>query len=200
MTTSAFNQFPVEYQSLLTLFNSIYQLSPQANEDIVGNSKVITVQKKTDLLRAGEISNNIYFIVQGSARNYHLNKDGEETTSWFLFENELLISVYSFFTGAPGFEYLRTMEDSILIVLSKEKLDFLYQKHIEFNFIGRKLTEQYYVRNEAQTNDLRMLTSKQRYEKLIAHQPHLLNRVPLGYIASYLGISQETLSRIRRQK
>lgn len=69
---------------------------------------------------------------------------------------------------------------------------------MEFNFIERKLTEHYYIRNEIQANNLRMLSAKQRYEQVVLQSPNLLNRVPLGYIASFLGISQETLSRIRK--
>lgn len=79
-------------------------------------------------------------------------------------------------------------------------LDQLYQHYIEFNFIGRKLTEQYYIKNEAQANNLRMLNARQRYDQLLESNPELISRVPLGYIASYLGITQATLSRVRKQK
>ncbi|MNR16719.1 hypothetical protein D3C85_1333380 [compost metagenome] len=74
----------------------------------------------------------------------------------------------------------------------------MYLKYMDFNFIGRKLTEYYYIRNEIQANDLRMLSAKERYEQLLKRSPQLFQRVSLGHIASYLGISQETLSRIRK--
>ncbi|RZL49582.1 MAG: Crp/Fnr family transcriptional regulator [Pedobacter sp.] len=188
-----------EHQSLLNVFNSIYQLNDEIQEAIANESEIVHVKKKTRLLNAGEISNTIYFINKGAARVYYLNKDGTEITSWFLFENELLISVYSFFTGLPGFEYLETLEDCTFVALKREKLNKLYEKYLEMNFIGRKLTEYYYIRNEKQANELRMLTAKQRYQELLITNPKLLNRVSLGHIASYLGISQETLSRIRKQ-
>lgn len=188
-----------EYESLLAVFNSVYPMSTELKEDIISQSEILRVKKKTVLLKAGETSNTIYFMVSGAARVYYMDKDDEEATSWFIFNNELLISVYSFFTGKPGFEFLETLEDCVLIALQREKLDALYAKHLEFNFIGRKLTESYYIRNEKQANDLRMLSAKERYQKLMATNPQLINRVALGYIASYLGISQETLSRIRAQ-
>lgn len=188
-----------EHQNLLDVVNSIYKLSEEIQKDIVNACEIISCEKKTRLLNAGETSNSIYFINKGAARVYYLDKDGNEITSWFLFENEFLISVYSFFTGLPGFEYIETLEDCSFITLKREKLNKLYEKHLAFNVVGRKLTEYYYIRNEIQTNELRMLTAKQRYQQLLSTNPKLLNRVALGYIASYLGISQETLSRIRKQ-
>jgi len=187
-----------QYQSLFAVFNSIYPLSHELKSAIVKNSNVIEVKRKTTLLSAGETSNTIYFIISGGARVYYLNKDGKQTNTWFLFENELLISVYSFFTAQPSFEYIETLEDTILIAVKRENLDEMYLKYMDFNFIGRKLTEYYYIRNEIQANDLRMLSAKERYEQLLKRSPQLFQRVSLGHIASYLGISQETLSRIRK--
>jgi len=188
------------YQNLFGLFNSIYPLKEEIQLAIIANSEVIHVEKKTKLLSVGERSNTIYFIVSGAARIYYLDRDGKETNTWFLFENELLISVYSFYTGNPSFEYIETLEDCELIAVRREKLDEMYLKFLEFNFSGRKLTEYYHMRNELQGNELRMLSAKERYENLLQRSPLLFQRVSLGHIASYLGISQETLSRIRKQK
>ncbi|MCZ4245328.1 Crp/Fnr family transcriptional regulator [Pedobacter punctiformis] len=193
-------QLQENHQSLFDLFNNIYPLSAEVKEAIVNNSDVIQVKRKTRLLNAGEKSNTIYFIVKGAARIYYLDRLGKETNTWFLFENELLISVYSFYTGQPSFEYIETLEDSTLIAVKREKLDEMYLNFIEFNFSGRKLTEYYHMRNEMQANDLRMLSAKERYIQLLQRSPLLFQRVSLGHIASYLGISQETLSRIRKQK
>lgn len=189
-----------DYQSLFNLFNSIYPLSEELKTTIIKNSEVIEVKKKARLLSENERSNTIYFIVKGAARIYYLNKEGKETNTWFLFEHELLLSVYSFYTGNPSFEYLETLEDCKLIAVKREKLDEMYLKYMEFNFAGRKLTEFYHMRNERQANDLRMYSARERYEHLIKRNPQLFQRVALGHIASYLGISQETLSRIRKQK
>lgn len=190
---------PSDFENIFTVFNAIYPLSEALKQAIFANSEIIHVKKKTKLLQAGQTSSSIYFINSGAARVYYLNKEGIETTSWFLFENELVISVYSFFTGQPGFETIEVLEDSAMIALKREKLNNLYEQFPEFNFIGRKLTEHYYIRNEIQANELRMLTAKQRYQQLLSQNPKLINRVALGHIASYLGISKETLSRIRKQ-
>ncbi|AZI24305.1 Crp/Fnr family transcriptional regulator [Pedobacter sp. G11] len=195
------NHLPAsDYENLFSLFNNLYPLKEEIKTAIIANSEVIKVTKKVKLLNAGERSNTIYFILKGAARIFYLDKDGKETNTWFLFENELLISVYSFYTGKPSFEYIETLEDCTLIAVKKDRLDELYLKYLEFNFSGRKLTEFYHMRNEIQANELRMFSAKERYHKLLERTPQLFQRVSLGHIASYLGVTQETLSRIRKQK
>lgn len=189
----------VKYEQLFQVFSQMGTLSSTLKENIILNSEVVTVPKKHKLLIESEKCDTIYFIVKGAIRIFYLNKDGMETNTWFLFENELAISVYSFFASQPSLEYVETLEDCTLITLKKSKLDWLYQTFVEFNVIGRKLTEYYYIRNEAQANGLRMLSAKERYELLFKAQPQLFQRISLGHIASYLGISAETLSRIRKQ-
>lgn len=188
------------YQNLFRLFNAIHPLREETMEAIIQQSKVIEVKKKTALLTAGSNCNYIYFIVEGASRVFHVDRNGVETTTWFIFENELLISVYAFFTGKPSLENMETLEDCRMIALRRDQLHKLYSEHMEFNFVGRILTESYYVRNEEQANNLRMLTANERYANLLSKSPQLLNRVSLGNIASYLGISKETLSRVRKKK
>ncbi len=187
------------YEQLFHVFSKMGRLPVLLKEAITENSKIVSFKKNERLLSEGEKSDSIYFIISGAVRVFYLNKEGIETNTWFLFENELVISVFSFFTSQPSFEYIETLEDSVFIALKKDKLDWLYEHFVEFNIIGRRLTELYYIRNEAQANALRMLSAKERYDLLLQTQPHLLQRVALGHIASYLGISRETLSRIRKK-
>lgn len=187
------------FTNLLHIVNAIHPISEELKHEIICQSEIIEVKKKTKLLSAGQTSNTIYFINKGAVRVYYLDKKGVETTTWLLLENELVISVYSFFKGVSGFEHIETLEDCTLIALHREKLDILYSRFMEFNLIGRKLTESYYIRNEEQANSLRMLSATERYKELEKSNPMILKRVALGYIASFLGITQETLSRIRKQ-
>ncbi|MDQ1140163.1 Crp/Fnr family transcriptional regulator [Pedobacter agri] len=169
-----------DYENLFSLFNNLYPLKEEIKTAIIANSEVIKVTKKVKLLNAGERSNTIYFILKGAARIFYLDKDGKETNTWFLFENELLISVYSFYTGKPSFEYIETLEDCTLIAVKKDRLDELYLKYLEFNFSGRKLTEFYHMRNEIQANELRMFSAKERYHKLLERTPQLLSKGIIG--------------------
>ncbi len=188
------------YQRVINLFESVQPLDESLKNDIRNWSEVIHVRKKEKLIQQGETSKYIYFIYKGSIRSYYINNEGHENVSWLLFENELAIAVYSFFSQKPSFETLETLEDSILLRLSFERLNQLYMTYPRFNYIGRLLTELYYIRSEEKANALRMMTAKERYNNLLEQYPQVIQRVSLGHIASYLGITQHTLSRIRSQK
>jgi CRP-like cAMP-binding protein len=148
----------------------------------------------------GHIHKNIYFILEGAVRTFYRDRNSDDITSWLLFEGDLAISVSSFYNQSPSFEAMEALEDSWVVVLSYESLMNLYQKHMEFNYIGRSLTEAYYIKSEEKANTLRMLSAQERYEQLVKLYPFILKRVPLRYIASYLGITQSTLSRVRSKK
>jgi CRP/FNR family transcriptional regulator, anaerobic regulatory protein len=105
--------------------------------------------------------------------------------------------MYSFVSQKPSFENIEILEPSVLYAISYDNLQKMYLEFPEFNLIGRLFTEKYYIELEERVMSLQFLTAKERYEKLLIQQPMLLQRVTLGQIASYLGITQETLSRIR---
>lgn len=184
-------------EKVISIFNSIHPVSENLKEKIFEGSDVIQIKKKNLLLDIGETSKYIFFIYKGALRSYYLDQEGKDNTSWFLFENELAISVFSFFSQKPSFEALEALDDCILLRLSFAKLQKLYLEFPEFNYIGRILTEQYYIRSEEKANALRMLSAKERYLQLLERYPEIIPRVSLGHIATYLGITQHTLSRIR---
>ncbi len=182
---------------ILTLLRDIYPISKELTEEIRLHTTLVSYKKKTEVLSISKICNSILFIVKGGVRTYYIDNAGNDISSWLLFENELAISVFSFFGQQPSFEGMETLEDTLFLKLSYRHLTDLYIKYPEFNFIGRTFTEQYYIRSEAKANALRVLSAKDRYADLLQNQPQLLQRVSLGHIASYLGINQSTLSRIR---
>lgn len=186
--------------AIIRLFEQIHPVSESLGLAIKQNSELIIVPEKKKLLSIGETQKSIYFIFEGAARIYNIDQDGNQNTSWLLLENELAISVFSFFSQKTSFEVLETLEHSTLLVMSYAQLSKLYQIHPEFNFIGRVITEHYYIQSEEKANELRMLPAKERYAKLLKRKPEILCRVPLGILASYLGMTQSTLSRIRAGK
>ncbi len=101
------------------------------------------------------------------------------------------------FIKCPGHENIRAMEDSVLYYIEYEELQFLYYHCPEFNFIGRILTEKYYQLSEQRLYSLRMQKASEKYNFIMNHFPQIILRVPCKYLASYLGITEETLSRIR---
>jgi CRP/FNR family transcriptional regulator, anaerobic regulatory protein len=177
----------------------IHYISNELKEHLCSMLKEEHHAAGTLLLKAGHLSKRLYFIQDGFLRVYH-HKAAEHYTTWFMGAHEFVISVYSFFSQRPSFENIEILEDSVLLSITWEDLQQLYKQFSEFNIIGRILTEQYYIRSEERSIDHQTLTAQQRYQKLLATHPQILNKASLGQIASYLGIRQETLSRIRAMK
>ena len=186
-------------KELLIFLNSIYPLSQQAIEYLNENLKQIEVSKKKFILKEGRVCYNIYFVEKGLLRCFY-NKNGKEINSWFMKEGDVIFSVESFINQTPSYENIQTIEDSVLYYIEYNQLQFLYQHCLEFNFIGRVLTEKYYRLSEQRLYSLRMQKAVERYHFLMDIFPQIILRVPSKYISSYLGVTEETLSRIRALK
>ncbi len=182
-------------ETILTAISRVGFVSDDLRDYLRQHLKATSLPKKHLLLEAGQTSNKMYFIESGLTRGYYL-KDGKEVTTWFMPEGRFVVSILSFYTQKPGYEYIELLEDSHIWYLSYEKLQKAYQLFPEFNYIGRVLTERYYVLSEYRTYYLRMHTAEERLTLLLNDFPTLLARVKHKYVASFLGISPETLSRL----
>lgn len=181
---------------LIDLFEKIHPLPDEFREDLQLHAVEKTLPRKTLLLKQGKTCKDIHFIVKGLARAFYFRND-TDVTSWIMRENDLVMSVNSFFRQQPSHENIELLEDSILISLSRDHLLSLYQKYPQFNYVTRVIMEHYYILSEDRTYAMRMNTARERYEQLLHDDPKLFQRVPLKHIASYLGMKAETLSRIR---
>ncbi|QKJ31816.1 Crp/Fnr family transcriptional regulator [Mucilaginibacter mali] len=181
---------------LFQTLNSITILSQPLKDAIAGMLVEGQVKKKQQILKSGQVSQRICFIKQGFVRAYY-DKGDSTFTNWFMDTGDIIISVYSFFSRKPSFENIEALEDCTLQSITWDQLQYLYKTFPEFNITGRVITEQYYIRSEERAIDLQTLTATQRYEKLLAQYPGILQKATLGQIATYLSIKQETLSRIR---
>lgn len=183
-------------ERLFQHLKSILPLSEEGQYALQECLEEKTLAKNEYLITEGRICRHLYFIQQGSIRGYY-NLEDKEITHWFGFENDFVTSFYSFITAQPAVENIQLMEGSVLWRISKEKLTDLFNKHHEIERLVRIAYEKYYIRLEERYVNSQFRTAAERYESLLQKTPHIIERVPLGYIASYLGISQETLSRIR---
>ncbi len=149
------------------------------------------------LLCPGETCRNIYFIQTGFLRAYHLDPQGREHTTWFMGASELMISVYSFFTQLPAQEYIEVIQRAQLQFISWHQLQSYYADFPQGNYIGRLVTEKYYIQAEERALFLRTQSPQQRYQTLLNAHPQIEQLTTTANIASYLGITRETLSRLR---
>lgn len=151
------------------------------------------------LLTPDKVSNRMFFIEKGLIQGYYLKEDKDISTG-FMGEGQFVISPISFFLQRPSFEYLELLEDSLLWSLTYQQLISLYETYPAFNYVGRIITEQYYINSEVRTHNLRMLTADERYQWFISTYKPVLNRLSNKHIASFLGLTPETVSRIRAKK
>ena len=184
---------------LLRYFNTIYPLSAELSTYMTTMLKYREFRKKDFLLKQGRVSNHIYFIGKGLLRCYYL-KNSTEVCSWFMKEGDLCVSVESFFKQTSSYENIQAIEDCIVYFMDYKDVQFMYRNFPESNFIGRVLTELYYTLSEQLLYSLRMQKAADRYFFIMQNHQELIQRVPSKYLASYLGISEETLSRIRGGK
>jgi CRP-like cAMP-binding protein len=156
-------------------------------------------KKGKHLIKVGELCKDVYFVQNGVIRAYF--KDGnKEITTWITGENSFVTSVRSFYLQIPSIKNIQAIEDCELIGLHYNDLQFLYENYIEMNIVGRKLLEIYYNASEERVFISRLPTAAGKYYHFLETNNALANRIKLKYIASFLGMTIETLSRIRSRK
>jgi CRP-like cAMP-binding protein len=186
-------------KTIFNFFKEYNSLSKEAEQAIDEISKVVYVKKNADLQSIGHTCKTIYFINKGVARIYYF-KDGNDVTESFSFENNIIARVESLFSGAPSRKAIQVLEDTELIAIDSAKLFRLYDTFPEIERLFRKIFESGYVETVHRIEGIQFHTAEDRYTTLIKEAPDVLKRVPLKYIASYLGITQVSLSRIRAAK
>ncbi len=159
----------------------------------------IELPKKTQLLKKGKICHYLYYIDKGLARNYY-EEDNKEQTCDIALNGEMLVSFSSFISQQPSMEIIELLEDSELYALHYEDLQQLYRDFPIMERLGRRMAEHYYNSLSNKNYQLKFNNTTERYTQLFNTKIEIIRRVPIGVIASYLGMSMETLSRIRSKQ
>jgi CRP-like cAMP-binding protein len=183
---------------LLTVLNHFHPLTPGSENFLKNHVSSLTVRKRKLLLKEGNLCEHVYFIVKGAVRGF--TREGlKDITTWIVVENEMVSSILSLNSQDPSHENMQVLENTELLVISRDDLERLYAEQPEFNLVARKLLQHYYADAEKRAFIARLTKAENKYRHFLLHHEPLANRIPLKYIASYLGMTLETLSRVRKK-
>ena len=187
-----------EYAPLRNFISSLIKVT---EEEWVFHRNLLTRRKLTKgefLVEAGEASNYVSFVNQGSLWAYW-DVDGQDSTKNFFFENEYACDYESFLTREPAKLNVRAMEDCELLELDYDSVQKLYDNYPVWQKYGRLIAESLFIHVAGRSRDLLSKSPEELYLDLLQTRPHIIERMPLQYIASYLGVQPESLSRIRKR-
>ena len=183
-------------EALFQFLRSFHPLPEELVDYLRQVVKKKEVYKRHFVCRPGQICQHIYFIEKGLFRCYY-SRDNRDISSGFMLEGDVCISVESFFGQQKSEESIQALENSLVYFISYEELQDLYRRFPVLNIIGRLLMEKYYRLSRHQSFIMQVCKAEERYHWLVSHSPELIFRVRLKHIASYLGISDVMLSKIR---
>ena len=184
--------------ALIAVVNTLHPIEDEVLRYLQEHITAVTCKSGHMLATTGEFCTNVYFVNKGAIRGFI--KDGtKDITTWISTENAFVTSISALDRSIPSFENIQAIEDCELLSLSSSALERLYVELPVFNITGRKLLQEYYRDAEMRAYTVRLSNAETKYRFFLDHYSHLANRIQLRYIASYLGITLETLSRVRRK-
>lgn len=186
------------YQQIRAYFSTFVQPTDEEWADMEQCFFVKKLSKNEYILKAGAICKEMTFVNKGVYRSYYL-KDGKEITTNFFFRDSFIADYSSFVTQRPSFEYIQAVEDSELVAFKYEDMQYYYEKYPMMQKFGRLISEKIIINISSRQQDFLLYTPKERYLNLIKRRPKVILNLPQIHVATYLGITPEYLSRIRRE-
>lgn len=184
--------------SLVQKIRAIHPVTDSSISLLLGNMRRILLRKNDWLLREGQVCKEVFYVNQGLVKTFY-NKDGKDINLGFTMENNFLTNLRSLRSGEPADINMRAMEAGEIFSIDKNCLLDLYLTANDLAQFGRNLLELLLAEQEDLNNMFRLLTPAERYRHIEKHHPDILQRVSQTQLASWLGLSRETLSRIRKQ-
>lgn len=152
--------------------------------------------KGQKILSEGEVCQNIYWIVKGLVRQYYY-KNNKELTEYMAVENTIMMSIESLFKEKPSLQIMQALEPTLIYAMPKAELEAVAMRSVNIQILYRKILEESLIISQQRADMLRFESAQDRYHKLVKSSPQLVLRAPLVYIANYLQMTPETLSRVR---
>ena len=185
-------------EALIKYINQFVRLSEGEIEALTNILVLRNLKKKEHFIKTNEICNKALFFNEGYFRFYHTDFRGNEITSDFYFAPSFITSYTSFITEKPSFVNVQAMDDMDILEFKKSDLYKLYSQHPKIERLGRLIAESVAINSEKHLFLLINQPAEIRYKNLLEKNTEYVQTIPLQYIASYLGITQETLSRMRK--
>jgi len=152
--------------------------------------------KGEKILKEGDTCTNIYWIAKGLVRQYYY-KNNKDLTEYMAAENTIIMSIESLFKEKPSMQIIQTLEPTIVYALPNKELEAVAMRSVNIQILYRKILEESLIISQKRADMLRFESAQDRYQRLVKTSPQLVLRAPLVYIASYLQMTPETLSRVR---
>lgn len=183
-------------ENIIKRIRQYYPVSDESIAELASHFKKLELPRKHLLIEGGKLDRNVYFIERGFCRSYSI-RDGEERTIWFSAEGDITFAMKDLYHNKPGYEYVELLEPCLMYAIPIDELNELYRTNIEIANWSRVAHQECLLLADQIHIDRLFLPAKERYEKLINDWPELIHRANLGHIASFLGITMQSLSRLR---
>jgi CRP-like cAMP-binding protein len=185
------------------IFQHLSDFAPLNDKDIIDSKPFWKARKmgKGDFFNMQQmVCNDLGLVIKGIFRIYYHDPNTEEDKNIYFFsENQFLVSFRSFVSRNPCWYYIEAMEDSEIFFISYKDLNSLYETHPNWGKFGRLLAESFFNIAQTRTEEFIFFSHEERYLRLLKQHPHIIERIPAYHISSYLGITNPSLSRIRKR-
>lgn len=189
----------LEQKQLLHFIEQVYPMDSNIANEIVQHFSIKHFQANTVLLKEGKLCNDYYFICEGYGRSYILDDEGNNITISFYTPNSLMFDLSSFFKRIPSSENIETLTNCTVLCLHFEELQKLFHSIPQFREFGRLVLVNHYTILKQQMLQNLKLSAEDKYKKLIETTPEIFQHLSLKQIASFIGITDTSLSRIRKE-
>lgn len=187
------------YELYFRNFNSKIPVSEEEQELIKNYLTLKKLRKKQYLLQEGDVCKCVAFIEKGAMRSYKVNEDGSEHIVQFALEGQFLTDLYSFLTNEPSIYNIDAIEESELVLITRSASDELRKRSPKYQEFIFQATSEAYIQLEKRMTSVISLSLEERYKELTENYPNIIQRLPQHMIASYMGLTPETLSRVRKR-